>query len=144
MHPRTKKIILSAMFVLALLGFVDATFLTIKHLSGEVPPCVLQGCQVVTTSKYSEIANVPIALLGMINYFVIMLASVLGITTRKEIIKKFLAWYVSAGFIFSLYLISLQYFILGAWCVYCVASAIVSILLFILGTNLHRRDTITA
>ena len=54
------------------LGFIDASYLTIKHFVGTPLPCsVLKVCEEVTTSQYSVIGGVPVAMLGAIYYLAI-------------------------------------------------------------------------
>ena len=64
--------------LIAFLGFLDSTFLTIKHYQGTLPPCSLAlGCEKVLTSQYSTIGNVPIALLGAAFYLAVMGISII-------------------------------------------------------------------
>jgi len=61
-----------AFAVVALLGFVDATYLTVEHYRGVVPPCTTAGCEIVLTSEYSVLFGVPTALFGSVYYFLIL------------------------------------------------------------------------
>ena len=62
-----------AMTVLALLGVALATYLTIVHYAGLKPACTAgQACVKVQTSQWSELAGVPVALIGLIGYIVIL------------------------------------------------------------------------
>ena len=56
LSPKIPKWIIAAFFISALIGFIDASFLTIEHYRGVVPPCsIISGCEKVTTSEYSEV-----------------------------------------------------------------------------------------
>jgi len=62
---RGLKIAAVTMLVLSAIGFLDATYLTVEHYRGEIPPCaIIGGCEAVLTSPQAKIADVPVALLG--------------------------------------------------------------------------------
>ncbi len=118
-------------FIVALLGFADSSYLAFEKLSGRIPPCVItSGCDTVTTSKYSYIGPVPIAVLGALYYLTMVVLFLLAIDTKDD------KWAAAAfklsifGFLFSIYLVSLQAFVLHAYCVYCMGSALTSTTLF--------------
>lgn len=124
-----------------LLGFVDATFLTIEHFGGTELACgITGGCDVVTTSVYSEIFGIPVALLGAL-YYLTMVVLMIAYTDRgKEVLLRGASWLTITGLVASIYFTSIQAFVLDAWCQYCIGSAITSTLLFILGmTYLVKR-----
>ncbi|MDQ3221115.1 MAG: hypothetical protein M3Q26_10310, partial [Acidobacteriota bacterium] len=51
----------AAAVVVALAGLVDAMYLTVKHYTEEPVPCsIIEGCEMVLTSSYAEIAGVPL------------------------------------------------------------------------------------
>lgn len=124
---------------LGILGLLDAGWLTVKHFTGGTVPCfVTSGCDTVTTSSYSEIYGVPVALLGALNYLVIIGLSLLVIDTNRSEWLKRLAWWTWLGFLFTAYLTAIQAFVLEAYCIYCLISAGLSTGLFILGHLVMR------
>ena len=57
--------------IVALIGLVDAIYLTIKHYMGVAVPCSIgEGCEQVLTSSYAEIGGAPLAIFGTAAYFV--------------------------------------------------------------------------
>ena len=125
--------------LLALIGFADATFLTLEHYRGATPPCFLvTGCATVTTSSYSTILNIPVALLGALYYLTILIGSILYLDTRRTIIIRLVGALTPLGFIFTLWFLYVQAFILNAFCVWCILSATTSTLLFITGLFIER------
>ena len=54
------------MIVLTAIGLCLAAYLTYVHYSGTTPPCSIKGnpCSQVQKSRYSELAGVPVALIG--------------------------------------------------------------------------------
>jgi uncharacterized membrane protein len=123
----------------ALLGFLDATYLTIKHYLGTPLPCsILHGCEIVTTSIYSVIAassngsgGIPIALLGALYYLTILTMVIIYFDTKKIAVLKAACRLSIIGFLVSLVLVYLQLFVLHAICLYCMFSATTSTLIFI-------------
>lgn len=118
------------LIIIAGIGFIDATYLTVEHFLGTVPPCSIEGCQTVLTSKYSEIAGIPIALGGAVYYFLILLSLFIYKDTKKDKIILFSFALVSLGFIVSISLVSIMLFVLKAICLYCIGSAITTTVLF--------------
>ncbi len=117
---------------LSILGFLDSTYLTIKHYSKDPLSCpVFGGCNEVTNSIYSEIFGIPIALFGAIYYAAIFFLSLYSFLGGKKIFLKVAGFLTIFGFLTSVYLVYIMVFVLNAICFYCIVSAITSSLLFI-------------
>jgi len=118
----------------SLLGFIDATYLTIKHFSGEAITCNLtHGCDVVTSSVYSEVFGIPLALAGALYYILIFLLAIYYFDTKKQLVLTYISLLTPIGLLASAYFTYIQAFVLHAWCQYCIGSAITSTFLFIIG-----------
>ncbi|MBI5306590.1 vitamin K epoxide reductase family protein [Candidatus Wolfebacteria bacterium] len=116
------------------IGFLDAGYLAVKYYLGTPINCsFFDGCEKVTTSQYAAILGIPVALLGAIYYLFIFILAVAYFDTKKEKILYFTARFVFVGFFVSLWFLYLQLFIIKAVCLYCIFSAITSIILFLLG-----------
>ena len=136
---RVPSWILWTILFTALLGFFDASYLAAKHFAGVVPPCNLfSGCEIVTTSKYSLIFGVPVALLGALYYAAVFFLALLYLDTRNDRYIVLAALLTFAGFGFSLWFMFVQAFILYAFCQYCLFSALTSTILFVLGLAVLR------
>ncbi len=111
------------LIVMALLGVGLASYLTYVHYAGIKPLCGRNGgsCEFVQTSKYSHLAGVPVALIGLIGY-VLILGSLLA--PEEERFRFLTAALVLGGFAFSAYLTYRELFSLEAICEYCVSSAV--------------------
>jgi len=127
------KILAIIFVVLALIGLVDAGYLTIKHYTNTIPPCTLRGCETVITSQYNEIGGIPVALFGVIYYLDILTFGFLYLKTRKEQVLKIAAIMTPAGLIASIYFVYLQLYVIEGICQYCMLSAGTSTFLFIVG-----------
>jgi uncharacterized membrane protein len=109
-----------AVVALAVVGAAIAGYLTWVHYAGIDPYCVggSGGCQRVQSSRYAELAGVPVAVIGLAGYFAVL--GSLALPDRSA--TAFLAL-VGAGF--SAYLTYLELVVIDAICQWCVASAVV-------------------
>ena len=124
---------------ISLIGFLDAVYLTVSHYTGHITCSVISGCQEVLVSQYSEIFGIPLALLGAAYYLFILINSLLYIDNQNKYSKLVLSYIPIFGFLFSIYLIYLMFFVIEALCQYCLLSAGTSTLLFILGIILIKK-----
>jgi len=125
--------------VISILGFLDATFLAVKHISGGVIPCTITaGCEKVTTSSYATVAGIPVALLGALYYFSIFFLSLVYLSSGKPILFKLFTRSSIIGVVASFWFVYVQLFILHALCIYCLFSAATSTALFILALLMVR------
>lgn len=133
-QPRIPKWLPWIILVAAVLGFGDSAYLTIQHYQGTTPPCaILEGCEVVTTSRFAKILNIPVALLGSLYYLAIIILAVNFLDTKKDKIMITLVHLTWVGLLASLWFVFAQFVILDAICLYCLGSIASSLLLFILG-----------
>lgn len=111
---------------LGVLGAAIAGYLTYVHYAGIDPVCVGgSGCHTVQASEYAEVVAIPVALLGLIGY----LAILASLALRGEAGRFTTASLALAGAGFSLYLTHLELFVIKAICQWCVASAVVMLVL---------------
>jgi len=105
----------------ALAGLGIATYLTIVHYAGGTPVCaVAHGCAVVQTSDYSELAGVPVAVLGLGGYVAVLAA----LARDGEGWRTAAAFLSLAGLGFSAWLTYVEVAVLHAICIWCVGSAL--------------------
>ncbi len=123
---------------LAVAGFLISAYLTWTYLSGVVPACVgdSSGCEVVQTSRYSEVLGVPVAALGLFAYATMLVCAII----RGEKAAVSGAFVALVGTQFSAYLSYLELFVLRAICQWCVASAVLVVAYLVFGA-LRLRET---
>jgi uncharacterized membrane protein len=119
-----------AMTAIALLGVAIAGYLTFIHYAGIKPVCVSGGggCEQVQSSRYSLLAGVPVALLGLIGY----LAILASLRVRGDLGLTLGALITLMGLGFSAYLTYRELFTIKAICQWCVASAVLMTILTVL------------
>lgn len=131
MNSAKNKYILSILVILAFLGFLTATYLTILHYKNALPPCAItHGCETVLTSKYSAIFGIPIALLGSIFYTSIIAVCILAFHHPKRIFSNALFLIASAGISVSILLFYIQFALIKNFCQYCVLSEVINFSIF--------------
>lgn len=133
MEKRIPNWLLALILVIAFIGFFDAVYLTTNHYSGTTVPCfITTGCEQVTTSSYSLILGIPVALLGALYYLGILFLGMLYGQKCDFRVFKLLSYASFFGFGFSLWFVYVQAYLIGAWCTYCLLSASTSTLIFLL------------
>jgi uncharacterized membrane protein len=132
LKERTLRIL---MYAAALIGLVDSIYLTYVKLTHQQAFCGgYGGCETVATSSYASISGIPIAILGGLAY----LAIIFLIYSQKwgGIFEQYAPMVIFgmtlAGFLYSLFLTWVEVAVLRAICPYCVVSAVVMTILFIL------------
>jgi uncharacterized membrane protein len=117
---------------ITLLGLTNTIYLSFHSLNGTKVKCVgfpQHWCDKVTSSKYSRTFGIPNPFLGFG-----MLSTILVLLFFYNVgtvsIYPALAL-ISFGFLFSLYFLYLQAFVIKAFCTWCVVSALVFSLLFV-------------
>lgn len=127
---KSNNTILIIALALSFLGFIDATYLTILHYKNAIPPCsIAQGCEIILTSKFASLANIPISLIGSVFYLTAIVLTLIFIQTKQKSTLKLLFIIISLGAVLSLGLILVQIFILKAICQYCLVSDFISLIL---------------
>ena len=128
--------------ILAIIGAVDSAYLAILKFTGTVAACSNIGdCEAVNNSKYAEIAGIPLGLLGFIGYLAILGALILErqFPGWKEGLHLGVFGFTLAGTIYSIYLTYIEIAVLHAICPFCVVSAIVMLLLFVISIIRMRK-----
>ena len=139
MNNSLPKWLVWGFIIISFLGFLDAGYLTVAHYTGADLKCsVVEGCDVVTTSKYSEIFGIPVSLIGMLYYLTVLIGSLLYVDTGNRKIFSFIQPLTILGFLASGYFVYLQLAVIEKICQYCMLSAATSTLLFVLGLLCFR------
>jgi len=136
-----KRQLLKGIFILAILGLADALYLLSKSLMGDPLSClILDGCNIVAASEYSRIFGIPLSAFGVAFYLATLILAYGYWHAPKVIISQALLAVTGAGILSSGYFMYLQMYVIKAYCVYCIFSAIISALLFVLAIILIRSN----
>jgi uncharacterized membrane protein len=114
--------------LLALAGMGIAAYLTYVHYSGAAIACSTGGCEKVQTSSYAELAGIPVAVIGLVGYFLILLTAFVA----GEVGAVAAVGLTLGGFAFAVYLIYVQVALIDALCIWCLASdAVLGVLVLV-------------
>jgi uncharacterized membrane protein len=104
--------------------------------------CGTGGCETVQTSAWSRFAGVEVSLIGIVGYallFVVALAGLQPAHAARRWPAQLLAVLAAGGVAFTIYLTSLELFVIHAICRWCVGSAVIIVVLFALALLGLRR-----
>lgn len=133
-RSKIHNIAIGIVLAASVLGFLDATYLTAKHIVGGIVPCAIGNCETVLTSSYATFFGIPIAAFGALFYLTIFILGVIHCDNEIQWMPIIMLGLGTAGFLASLWFIYLQIAVIGAICIYCMGSATTSTLIFI-GTS---------
>lgn len=133
------SISLSIFLIAAFIGFFDASYLSANHLLGTIPPCIaVSGCESVTTSQYSKILGIPVAIIGSLYYLSACIVGLYYLDKRKKMATPVMVTLGTIGFLMSLWFLYVQAFLIGEFCTYCLISAGTSTTLFVTSILVYR------
>jgi uncharacterized membrane protein len=135
---KNKLILYSA--ILAFFGFLDAAYLTVLHYKNIIPPCSLHGCEKVLSSAYSMVGPIPVAVLGVVFYLTIIIVCLLILIEGMKQLLRFFHFVAAVGFLVSIILFFIQFYIIHSFCQYCILSEVISVGIFLLSFLKARED----
>ncbi len=120
----------------SLVGLGVAGYLTYEHYTGSATlACSDRGvvnCLAVTTSAYSKVAGVPVAVLGLVFFAVMVVLQLPTAWRRKDHFTRTvrMAWsFVGLGTVF--YLLFTELFRIDAICLWCTAVHLLTFVVFV-------------
>jgi len=132
---------LSFYLVLALGGIINSGYLFWNHRQKKPLVCPLDhDCSVVTESKWSHLFGIRNEILGLLFFVGMLSLGIATLTTLLPLSTTLLLLIIGAslGLLFSIFLILLQSFVIKNYCFYCLISAGISTLLFVMSILLFR------
>ena len=142
--PKTALLLNNAALVLSFTGIFIAGTLSAGHLLEKAVPCGDSGgCDTVTSTAASMIAGIPVAYLGFSAY--ILLALISGIRAIRGLGKTGFLGSIALGAsgigaLFSFYLQYVSFTQIHAVCYWCLSSALVMCLLFLVQAGLAQLE----
>lgn len=140
-----KKFLLFSILFLTLVGAVDAGYLLVETARGAAVVCPnvpvgrfnLNQCNIVLATPYAKLLGLPTALYGLAVYLLLAILILYELnnkrtSSRQRRTMKILAYLSSVGVLIFVYFIYLQFFVINALCFYCLLSASIMALIFIL------------
>ena len=133
---KTKKTIFAPylMLVFAFIGMAIASYDVYAIYNNQLLWCPppIEGCNIVAYSPYGRIYGVPFGALGLIFYLIMFaLAALLAFGSSSRRLRLVVLLYTVIGVLFSIYFFYLDLAFIRAFCIYCLISAILTVLLLI-------------
>jgi uncharacterized membrane protein len=128
----------------AVAGLLISIYLTVEHYTTATllacPQSVTINCQKVTTSRWSHVGPLPVALLGLL-YFLAMTALCTPIAWRRPILDRLRVTAAGIGVVTVIYLVWIELFRVNAICLWCTAvhACMIGLLATVLWTTSSRQ-----
>jgi uncharacterized membrane protein len=121
--------------VLVVIGLAVSIYMTIYKVTSNNAMCLGSGdCSTVNASRYAEVYGIPVATIGIAGYFAILLTH--WYERRDKFFEKngpmLIFGMALTGFLFTLYLIYVEFALLNAICPFCLTSQISMTIIFII------------
>ncbi|HKW49872.1 MAG TPA: vitamin K epoxide reductase family protein [Gemmatimonadaceae bacterium] len=125
-----------AMALIALIGVFLSLYLTLYKLGyiGTLA-CGSGSCEKVQLSKWGDFLGLPVSAWGVGYYAIVLAVSFAGVQERfaeSPRLTNALVYLTGAGLLFSIWLTYLELFVLHAICRWCLGSAAITVVLFVL------------
>src|SRR3990167_8619748 len=142
-----RKFLLCTILSLALIGAIDAGYLLVQTIGGGAVVCPsvpigrfnLNQCNIVLATPYAKFMGLPTAFYGLVAYLFFAILVLYELTNRRLGAIKLLMYLSGLGVLISAYFIYLQFFVINALCFYCLTSATVMTLIFILSVTYNLK-----
>ena len=135
--PHNMNILLHILLIFSsLLGLWLAFFIWRKKQLGHNMVCPLNSdCNAVIYSKHSKFFGIPVEIIGLGYYGIISIAYLFFLITpfdANSLVVFLVLTFSTLALLFSLYLTFIQIFSLKQWCVWCLMSAGLCVVIFTL------------
>jgi uncharacterized membrane protein len=118
-----------AIALLALVGIFVALYLWLHALGfGGALKCGTGGCETVQASPYAVLFGIPVASYGVVGYLALFVVALLALRPAALADGKWnllLLGLATVGLLFTAYLTYLELFVIHAICRWCVGSAVI-------------------
>ena len=122
------------MVLLALIGLADAIYDSHAIFTGQrlwCPPPI-DGCNIVAASRYARVFDLPLGYLGVAYYlFMLMLAGLLAFDPLSRGLRVGTVLHAAVGVLASAVFVYIQLNFIHAFCIYCMISAALTVLLLV-------------
>lgn len=130
----TARLVPCLMILLAMIGLADAAYDSHAIFAGQrlwCPPPI-DGCNIVAASPYARALDLPLGYFGVVYYlFMLMLAALLAFDPLSRGLRLGTVLHAAAGVLASAVFVYIQLAFIHAFCVYCMISAVLTVLLLV-------------
>jgi uncharacterized membrane protein len=128
--------------MLGISGLAVTTYLTSNALSHTEVGCSISGCDTVLGSKWSKILGVPVSAFGMATYSIILLGALHAYQSPTNDLRSrsVVALTAGVGVLASIYLTTVEFFVIKAACQYCITSAVLVVFVLVFTIIAARKE----
>jgi vitamin-K-epoxide reductase (warfarin-sensitive) len=139
------RILFLLIAILSAAGIIDSAVALQRHLAKSATTyCDFSqkiNCDIVNRSEYSTLVGIPVALIGVGGYAAILALSTF-LRSRVETPSQLLGTAI-AGLAFALYLTYIEAYVLMTWCILCVISLLLIVLISLSAVILKVKSATT-
>jgi uncharacterized membrane protein len=140
----TKEVHLApyVMLALTLVGLADAFYVAHASYTGQpLRELIIEGANTVLNSPYARIFGMPLSYFGLVYYsYMFGLAALLAFDPSSRGLRFGALLYTAMGVLSSIYFMYIQLSLIQAVCVYCLFSAVTTLLLLIAALAHFKSD----
>ncbi len=128
-----RRAALGIILLLTFFGIADTAYLSQSEHNGVPLICNVQSlseCNSVVTSPYSRLFGLPLADFGLMYYIVLFVLIVVELWLPNSVLRRLIQLAALVGFVTSAYSVYTQLAVLHAICIYCMASAGTTFIIF--------------
>ncbi|MBI2357078.1 vitamin K epoxide reductase family protein [Candidatus Dojkabacteria bacterium] len=131
--------LLKIIILLLSVGVLLSGYLYVSKALNVSVICPNSGCDIVDASPYSYMLGIPVALWGLLYYFGMFVMAMM--LFKKESKGLFNLYFLGVifGISYTVYLRYVEYFKIGAFCVWCWGSVVVMVALAYYSWRLYRQ-----
>lgn len=119
------------LFLIAILGLLISGYMFTVYVLGGPILCGSGGCETVRASQYARLLGIPTPAYGLVFYFLLALGALL-LSSQPKRAYWLLVLLTGTGLAVSAWLTYLEAFVIHAWCRWCVVSAGLSLVAFVI------------
>ena len=127
---------------LAFFGLSDSIYIAQSEVNNTPLICnaeVLSGCNIVSASQYSYLFGIPIAEYGAAFYAFIFIIAAFELALYNQLLRRVLQVSALAGVVISAILTLVEIFVIQALCIFCIASALIVLAIFIVSILINPK-----
>jgi uncharacterized membrane protein len=121
---------------LVIIGLLVSIYMTIYKLTENNSMCLGSGdCATVNASRYAEVNGIPVAVIGVLGYTAILSLHILekrGGRYFEENAALLIFGLALTGFLFTLWLVYVEFALIKALCPFCLTSQAAMTLIFMI------------
>ena len=129
-----KRALVVLIVIFAFLGLSDSMYIARQEANTAPLLCNVENlsdCNIVAQSRYSYLFGVPLATYGIVFYSGIFILGALELALPYRPFRRALQAVSVVGVAISVYFTYVEIFVIRALCIYCLASALITLFILI-------------